>query len=109
VSAVRRRRRDLAVLKTLGFERRQVRIVVLVQSLTYAAAALLIGLPLGAAAGRFAWNVYADQQGIDPEVVVPVPALLLAIPAAVVVAGTLALLPARWAAATRPAAVLRTE
>ena len=109
VSAVRRRRRDLAVLKTLGFERAQVRTVVLAQSLTYAAVALLIGLPLGAAAGRFAWNVYAERQGIDPEVVVPVPALLVAIPAAALVAGALALLPARWAAATRPAAVLRTE
>jgi ABC-type lipoprotein release transport system permease subunit len=109
VSAVRRRRRDLAVLKTLGFERRQVRTVVLVQSLTYAAAALVVGLPLGAAAGRFAWNVYADRQGITPEVVVPVPALLLAIPVAALVAGALALLPARWAAATQPAAVLRTE
>lgn len=108
-SAVRRRARDMAVLKTLGFERRQVRTVVVVQSFTYTAAALLIGLPLGAAIGRFAWNTYAERQGIDPEVVVPVAFLLLAIPAAALIAGALALLPARRAAATRPAAVLRTE
>jgi ABC-type antimicrobial peptide transport system permease subunit len=109
MSAVRRRRRDLAVLKTLGFERRQVRTVVLIQSLTYTGAALLVGLPLGVAAGRFAWNVYAERQGITPEVVVPVPALLLAIPAAALVALMLALLPARLAARTQPAAVLRAE
>lgn len=108
-SAVRRRARDMAVLKTLGFERRQVRTVVVVQSFTYTAAALLIGLPLGVAAGRFAWNVYAGRQGIDPEVVVPVGTLLLAIPAAALLAGALALLPAHWAGATRPAAALRAE
>ena len=109
VSAVRRRRRDLAVLKTLGFERRQMRTLVLAQSLTYAAVALVVGLPLGAAAGRFAWNVYADRQGIAPDVVVPVPVLLLAIPAAALAAAALAVLPARWAAATQPAAELRAE
>ena len=109
VSAVRRRRRDLAVLKTLGFERREVRGVVIVQSLTYAAVAVVVGLPLGAAAGRFAWNVYADRQGVSPDVVVPVPVLLLAIPVAALVALALAVLPARSAGATRPAVVLRAE
>lgn len=109
MSGVRRRRGDLALLKTLGFERRQVRTVVFAQSLTYTAVALSIGLPLGAAVGRFAWNVYADRQGVDPEVVVPVPALLLAIPVAVLLACALALVPARAAAATRAAVVLRTE
>jgi ABC-type lipoprotein release transport system permease subunit len=109
MSAVRRRQRDLAVLKTLGFERAQMRTLVLVQSLTYAGAAILIGLPLGVAAGRFAWNVYAERQGIAPEVVVPVPALLLTLPGAALVALLLALLPARRAGETRPAAVLRAE
>ena len=109
VSAVRRRRHDLAMLKALGFERRQVGALVLVQSLTYAGIALVVGVPLGAAAGRFAWNLYADRQGIAPDAVVPVPGLLLAIPAAAAVALLLALQPARSAAAISPAAVLRTE
>lgn len=109
VTAVRRRRRELAVLKTLGFVRGQVRTVVLAQSLTYACVAVLIGLPLGVAAGRFAWSLFAERQGIVTEVVVPLPVLLLVIPAATLLAGLLALAPARWAAATPPAAVLRTE
>ena len=109
VTSIRRRRRDLAVLKTLGFERRQVRAIVLTQSLTYGAFALLVGLPLGVGAGRLAWDVFADREGIAPEVVVPVPALLRASPAAALVAAAIAQLPARAAAATQPAAVLRTE
>jgi hypothetical protein len=108
-SAVRRRRRDLAVLKTLGFVRSQVRTMVLAQALTYATIGLLVGLPLGVAAGRFAWNVFAERQGILSEVVVPVPALLLVIPGAAILCAALAVLPARRAAATRPATVLRTE
>jgi putative ABC transport system permease protein len=109
MSAVRRRRRDLAVLKALGFVRAQVRTVVFAQSLTYAAFALLVGLPLGVAAGRFGWNMFATEQGIVAEVAVPLPALLLAIPSTAVLAGVLALFPARRAAATPSAAVLRAE
>jgi hypothetical protein len=71
--------------------------------------ALLVGLPLGVAAGRLAWDVFADREGIAPEVVVPVPALLVVIPAAALLAAAIAVLPARAAAATHPAVVLRAE
>jgi hypothetical protein len=48
-SSTRRRRRDLAILKTLGFVRRQVRHAVAWQATTIVAIALLIGLPAGVA------------------------------------------------------------
>jgi ABC-type lipoprotein release transport system permease subunit len=108
-TAARRRRRDLAVLKALGLVRRQVRAIVVVQALTYAAVAVLGGLPLGVAAGRFAWSVFAEWQGIAAEVVIPLPTILAVVPAAALVAAALALLPARWAAATPAATVLRSE
>ena len=57
----RRRRRDLAILKTLGFERRDVRMTVAWQATTVAAIGLLVGLPLGVGIGRFAWNLFADR------------------------------------------------
>ena len=44
-SVVRRRRRDLAVLKTLGFDRRGIRRIVAWQATTLTLAALGIGLP----------------------------------------------------------------
>jgi ABC-type lipoprotein release transport system permease subunit len=51
---VRRRRRDLAILKTLGFLRRQVAAAVAWQATSFMLAALALGLPLGVAAGRWA-------------------------------------------------------
>jgi FtsX-like permease family len=109
VLEVRRRRRDLAILKTLGFDRRQLRAAVAWQSTTFAAIGLLVGLPLGNAVGRWAWNLFAEQLGVVPEPVTPVPLLLLIVPVAIVLANLVALVPARIAARTRPALVLRAE
>ena len=47
LTGVRRRRRDLALLKTLGFARSQVLGVVAWEASAFAVVALLIGLPLG--------------------------------------------------------------
>ncbi len=109
VFAVRRRRRDLAILKTLGFDRRQVRATVAWQATTYAAVGLIVGLPLGDVLGRWAWNLFAEQLGVVPEAVTPVPLLLLIVPGAIVLANLIAIVPGRIAARTRPALVLRAE
>lgn len=66
VTSVRRRRRDLALLKALGFVRRQVSSSVGWQATTVAVVALAAGLPLGVAAGRWAWKLVADGIGIAP-------------------------------------------
>ena len=108
VSSVRKRRRDLAILKTLGFVRRQVSATVAWQATTIGVLALVFGVPLGIAAGRWGWNVFADQLGVLPEPVTPVLALLL-VPAMIVFANLIAALPARIAGRLRPAPVLRTE
>jgi ABC-type antimicrobial peptide transport system permease subunit len=109
VTSVRRRRRDLAVLKTLGFTRGQVIATVVSQATTIAAIGLLVGLPLGVAVGRFAWNVFAEDLGVVPEPVTPIRLTLLVVPAAILLATLIAAIPARSAAHTRPALVLRAE
>jgi putative ABC transport system permease protein len=109
VTGVRRRRRDLAVLKTLGFVRGQISAAVAWQATTFAAVGLLIGIPLGIAVGRWVWTLFADQLGVPPEPIVSVPAVLLAIPATLLVANLIAALPGRMAGRVRPAPVLRTE
>ena len=109
VMAVRRRRRDLAILKTLGFTRAQVASTVAWQSLTLIAVAVVIGLPAGIAAGRWAWSLFASAQGTVSEPVVPLLLVLLTVPAAIVLAELVALVPGRLAARTRPALVLRAE
>jgi hypothetical protein len=108
-TSVRRHRHDLAVLKTLGFVRGQVSATVAWQATTFAAVALLAGLPLGVAAGRWAWILVNQDLGSAAGPVTPAVAVLAAVPLTILAANLLAALPARAAAATRPALVLRSE
>ena len=78
------------------------------QATAIAGTGLLVGLPLGVAAGRWAWTALADAFAIQPVTVVA-PGLLLAVPAVLLLANAVAAIPARTAARTRPAVVLRTE
>ena len=108
VTSVRRRRRDLAVLKALGFVSRQVRATVAWQATAIAATGLVIGLPLGVAAGRWAWTLLARGFAIEPVPVISA-FVLLSVPAVLLMANVVAAVPARTAARTQPAVVLRTE
>jgi hypothetical protein len=109
VTSVRRRRRDLAVLKTLGFVRRQVSFVVAWQTTTLVVLALAIGVPLGAALGRWAWTAYADDLGAVASAQVPALPILLAVPVALLFANAVAAVPAWLAARTRPATIFHAE
>jgi predicted lysophospholipase L1 biosynthesis ABC-type transport system permease subunit len=109
VTTVRRRRHDLAVLRAVGFTRRQTRGAIAWQATLLAVAGVVVGVPLGIAAGRFAWRWLAD----DFPIVYAPPLALLAIvvvaAVAVLVANALAAWPARAAARIRPAESLRVE
>jgi hypothetical protein len=109
LTGVRRRRRDLAVLKTLGLRRSQVLRVVSWQASALAAAALLVGLPLGVLAGRWAWALLAGSAGVSAQADVPVPLVLLIIPIALALANVIAAGPGWTAARISPALVLRGE
>src|SRR5262249_51767107 len=52
-ASVRRRRRELALLKTIGFTRRQLAAAVAWQSTIAVALGAVVGVPLGIALGRF--------------------------------------------------------
>lgn len=109
LTGVRRRRRDLAMLKTLGFTRRQVLAAVAWEASAFAAVALLAGLPVGVLAGRLAWAAFANQAGISPAASIPLPSVLLVVPVTLLLANLVAAWPGWRAARLRPAAVLRTE
>jgi len=109
LTGVRRRRRDLAVLKTLGFTRGEVLRTVSWEASALAAAALLAGIPLGVIAGRVAWALFADATGIASQATVNVPLVLLAIPVTLLLANVIAAWPGWTAARLRPAQVLRAE
>lgn len=108
-SSVRRRRRDLAILKSLGLGRRQLRAAVGWQATLMILAALAIGVPAGIMGGRWAWTALADRVGVVPEPRVPAVATILMLPAAILLANLVAAIPGRIAARTQPALVLRAE
>jgi hypothetical protein len=109
VTGVRRRRRDLALLKTLGFTRAQVRATVAWQTTTLAAVGLIIGIPTGLVVGKLVWSLVANGLGVTTTIAIPVLALLVVVPCVLVLANLIALFPARAAAHTRPAVALHSE
>ncbi len=109
VTSVRRRRRDFALLKTLGFTRRQLAAAIAWQSTIIIAIGLIAGVPLGIAAGRWLWLLFAGELSAVPDPVIPAASIALAALAALVLANLVAALPGRSAARTRAALVLRSE
>ena len=109
ITQVRSRRRDLAILKTIGFSRRQVASSVAWQATTLTAITLAVALPVGLAFGRWSWRRFADDLGIPSAVVVPVAAIVVTVAAGLVIANLLAAVPGRTAARTAPGIVLRSE
>ncbi|HLI55889.1 MAG TPA: FtsX-like permease family protein, partial [Actinomycetota bacterium] len=108
-SSVRRRRRDLALLKTLGFTTRQVGGAVAWQASVAALVGVVVGIPLGIAAGRQLWILFARSIAAVPHPTVPVLAVAGVGAGALVFANVVAALPARAAARTPAAEVLRSE
>ena len=109
VVSVRRRRRELAILRTIGFTRGQVRAAVAWQATTLAAIGLVLGIVIGFVVGDRVWHTVADDLGVSPSIAVPVLGVVLLIPLTVLVANAIAAVPARSAARTPPAVSLRAE
>ena len=109
VSSVRRRRRDLAVLKALGFSPRQLRAAVAWQATTVTLAALFAGLPLGVIGGRSLWAILSSRVGVVARPTVPSLLVALLVPAALLVANLAAAGPAVSAGRTSAALVLRAD
>ena len=109
VSSVRRRRKELAILKTLEFLRRQLMLVIGWQATSFSIFALLIGIPLGVVGGRWAWFLVASGIGSVSPPIVPVFAIAIIVPLTLVIANVVAAWPGYEAARTAPSAELRTE
>jgi len=109
ITSVRRRRRDLALLKVLGFTRRQVAAAISWQSSVATAIGTVVGVPLGVVLGRFLWDLFAHEIYAVPSPTVPIASVLLIIASAMVLANIVAAIPGRVAAKTSTALLLRAE
>lgn len=107
-TSARRRARDLGILKVLGFVRGQVRRTVAWQATFLLSIAVVAGVPAGIAAGRWMWRLLADNMSVAADPSVPFTLLGAGIAGLLVVGNIVAAFPARTAARTQPAVVLRS-
>ena len=108
-SSLQSRRRDLAVLKGIGFLRRQLVGIVMWEATVASLIAVTFGVTLGVAAGRWTWRITARELGIAPTTITPLPTLGLLAIGALVVGNLVALIPARIAARTPVNSTLKSE
>jgi hypothetical protein len=108
-ASVRRRRRELALLKTLGFTQRQLAAAVAWHASVAAVIGIAAGVPFGVALGRWLWILFARQIDAVPQPTVPAVSVLLVAIGALVLANLVAAVPGRAAAHTPTARVLRAD
>ncbi len=108
ITSIRRRRRDLAVLKILGFVPAQLRRTVAWQASTVVVVATALGVPIGLIVGRWIWVAFARELGVVAVPTIPPGAAGALALGALVVGNLVAFVPAQSAARTRVSQILRT-
>ncbi len=110
VVSVARRRQELGLLKALGLVRGQVGAAVCWRATTVALVGIVVGIPLGVAAGQVVWRAFATNLGVVPVATVPVWVIAALGAGVIVVANLLAIAPALAAARSKTAGqLLRTQ
>jgi hypothetical protein len=109
VVSVARRRRELGLLKALGFVRHQAAAAVCWQATTVALVGIVVGIPVGVIVGHAVWSAFATNLGVVPDPVVPLVAIVALAVGVLVVANVLAAGPALVSARQRPGPLLRSE
>ncbi len=109
VVSVARRRRELGLLKALGFVRYQAAAAVSWQATTVAVVGIVVGVPLGVAVGHVVWDAFATNLGFVPDPVLPALGIAVLAIGALVVANVLAIGPALVSARLRAGPLLRSE
>jgi len=108
-ASVRRRRRDLALLKTFGFTQHQLAAAVAWQASVAAFVGIVVGVPVGIALGRWLWDLFARDIYAVPLPTVPVGEVALVVVGTLILANLVAVIPGQMAARTPTALVLRAE
>jgi ABC-type antimicrobial peptide transport system permease subunit len=109
IASVRRRRRDLALLKALGFTKRQLAATVAWQASVAVGIGIVVGVPLGIVLGRFLWDLFAHQIHVVAAPSVPTVSVILVAAGALALANVVAAIPGRIAARTPTAVLLHAE
>jgi ABC-type antimicrobial peptide transport system permease subunit len=97
------------LLKTLGFTHHQLGAVVARQSSVAVGIGILVGVPVGIILGRSLWDLFAHAIHAVPNPTVPALTIALIAIGALLLANLVAAVPARQAARTQTAVLLRAE
>jgi predicted lysophospholipase L1 biosynthesis ABC-type transport system permease subunit len=108
-ASVRRHRRDLALLKTLGFTRGQLAATTASQATVTTVVAVALGVPIGLFAGRVLWEMFAQQLDVLARPAIPLAAIVTVSVAAVLIGNAAAAVPGRNARQVKAALLLRAE
>ncbi len=100
---VARRRHEIGLLKALGFVNGQVGAAVCWQATTVALVGIVVGIPLGVAAGQAVWRAFATNLGAVPVATVPIWLIAALGAGGLVAANVLAIAPAVAAARSKTA------
>jgi FtsX-like permease family len=109
IASVRRRRRDLAVFKVLGFTHGQLAAAISWQSSVAVGIGTVVGVPLGILIGRYLWDLFAREINAVPQPTVPVLSIVLIVVGAMVLANAVAAIPGRMAGRTPTGLLLRVD
>jgi putative ABC transport system permease protein len=101
--------RDLALLRSLGADRRWITRAVHWQASSFSLVPVALGVPLGMIAGRLVFRVFADSLGAVPSASLPYTLLAGVVVAIVLLANVVAVVPAHRARRLAPAPLLTTE
>ena len=102
-------RRQLAILRAVGFTRMQVTVTLVVHAAAVALVGCLIALPLGVALGRWFWRAPAETLGVAVRPEVSIATVVALVVGTVVVAELMVLPLARRILAADPARALRPD
>jgi putative ABC transport system permease protein len=109
VGIVRRRGRDLAILRTLGLRPRQITASMLTASLLIVGPGAAIGVAIGVVLGRGYWSSVAAGVPAVAQPVVPLATAAVVVLGALVIGCLLAVGPARLATRVQPARILQRD
>ena len=109
LSQVRSGRRDMAVLRSIGFTRRQLSAVVAWQSLPLTLASAVIGIPVGVWVGRQQYAGFARRLGVIESPSTPALLMIGLVLGVLVALGISVALAMMLARRTQPAIILRSQ
>jgi hypothetical protein len=109
ITSMRNRRRDVAIVRSLGADRSWITRAVHWQSTSFTLLPIVIGTPIGLVAGQLVFKKFADSAGTVDDASFPFVFLAGVVIAIVALANVVAEVPARRARRLSPAELLQAE